>query len=99
MALLGKSNSEQYLSFLPYFNYFEMYVDNILIQLKDTYSQIIILIITLVSLINSYLTLIISNYKKQVLNKIFLKPTELHNKPTVTHVNRKFKLNKKSYKN
>jgi hypothetical protein len=77
MAFLGKSKSEQYLGFLPYFAHLEMYVDNILIQLKETYSQIIILVITVGSLINSYLTLVISQYKQQALHKIFLAP--VHN--------------------
>jgi hypothetical protein len=99
MALLGKSKSEQYLSFLPYFSYFEMCVDNILIQLKDTYSQIIILLITLGSIINYYLTLIISKYKKQAFNKIFLLPTQSKNNFTKTTDENRLKLKQRYNKN
>jgi hypothetical protein len=80
MALLGKSKSEQYLGFIPYFTHLEMYIDNILIQLKDTYSQLIILLITLGGLINSYLTWVIARYKKQALDTIFLSPVVENNK-------------------
>lgn len=83
MIFLGKTKSEQYFGFLPFFLNIELVLDFTWIQVKDLWSYGIITYFTLLSIINSALAYLFTKYKFKLIENFTL------NTPKGDHINSK----------